>query len=56
MAVIIKISLNRDSDHGSMGMQNEDSMGMHHNSGAATYTGADVMFFADDDSPSPTGY
>jgi len=44
MAVIIGISLNRDSDHGSMGMQNEDSMGMHHNSGAATYTGADVMF------------
>lgn len=44
MAVIIGISVNRDSDHGSMDMQNEDSMGMHHNSGAATYTGADVMF------------
>jgi uncharacterized protein (DUF305 family) len=44
LAVILGISLNRDSDEGSMGMHESGSMGMHHNSGTATYTGADVMF------------
>ena len=44
LAVILGISINKNNDDGLMGMHNNDSMGMHHNSGTATYTGADVMF------------
>jgi uncharacterized protein (DUF305 family) len=44
LAVILGISINKNNDDGIMGMHNNDSMGMHHNSGTATYTGADVMF------------
>jgi uncharacterized protein (DUF305 family) len=44
LVVILGISINRNSDDGFFGMHGNDSMGMHHNSGTATYTGADVMF------------
>jgi uncharacterized protein (DUF305 family) len=44
LATILGISLNRNSDNGIFGMHGSDSMGMHHNSGTATYTGADFMF------------
>jgi uncharacterized protein (DUF305 family) len=44
LGVILGISINRSSDNGFLGMRRNDSMGMHHNSGNATYTGADVMF------------
>jgi uncharacterized protein (DUF305 family) len=44
LVTILGISLNRNSDNGIFGMHGSDSMGMHHNSGTATYTGADVMF------------
>jgi len=44
LAVILGISINKNNEDGLMGMHDNDSMGMHHNSGAAAYTGADVMF------------
>ena len=44
LATILGISLNRNSEDGFFGMNGNDSVGMHHNSGTATYTGADVMF------------
>lgn len=44
LATILGISLNGNNDDGFSGMDGNDSMGMQHNSGTATYTGADVMF------------
>ena len=44
LGVILGISLNRNSNDGFFGMHGKDSMGMHHNSGTAAYTGADIMF------------
>jgi uncharacterized protein (DUF305 family) len=44
LITILGISLNRNGDDGFLGMFGNDAMGMHHNSGTATYTGADVMF------------
>jgi uncharacterized protein (DUF305 family) len=44
LVTILGISLNRNSDNGILGMHGSDSMGMHHNSGTTSYTGADVMF------------
>jgi uncharacterized protein (DUF305 family) len=44
VTAIVGISLSRGSDEGSRGMHGNESMGMHHDSGNATYTGADVMF------------
>jgi uncharacterized protein (DUF305 family) len=44
LVVILGFSINRNSDNGFFGMHGNDSMGMHNNSRAATYTGADVMF------------
>jgi uncharacterized protein (DUF305 family) len=44
LVTILGISLNRNSVNEIFGMHGSDSMGMHHNSGTATYTGADVMF------------
>ena len=44
IAIIFGFSLNKNNDNGFFGMHGNDSMGMHHNSDSATYTGADVMF------------
>jgi len=44
LAVIFGISINKNNDDGFMEMHDNGSMGMHYNSGAARYTGADVMF------------
>lgn len=44
LAVILGFSINRNNEDGFFGMHGNDSMGMRHNSGSATYTGADVMF------------
>jgi uncharacterized protein (DUF305 family) len=44
LAVILGISINKNNGDGFMEMHDNDSMGMHHNTGTATYTGADVMF------------
>lgn len=44
LITILGISLNRNGDDGFLGMFGNDAMGMRHNSGTATYTGADVMF------------
>jgi uncharacterized protein (DUF305 family) len=44
LAVIFGISINKNNDDGFMEMHDNGSMGMHNNSGAARYTGADVMF------------
>ena len=44
LAIILGFSMNRNGDEGFFGMRGSNSMGVHHNSGSATYTGADVMF------------
>ncbi len=44
LGIILGLSISRNSDEGFFGMRGNNSMGMHHNSGTATYTGADVMF------------
>ena len=44
LGIILGFSISRNSDEGFFGMRGNDSMGMRHNSGTATYTGADVMF------------
>ena len=44
LVIILGFSMNRNNEEGFFGMHGNDSMGMHHNSGSATYTGADVMF------------
>ena len=44
LAIIIGISLNRNSNDSFFGMHSNESMGMHNTSSTATYTGADVMF------------
>jgi uncharacterized protein (DUF305 family) len=44
LAIILGISINGNNDEGFFGMHGNDSMGMHNNSRAATYTGADEMF------------
>lgn len=44
LGIILGFSISRNSDEGFFGMRGNNSMGMHHNSGTATYTGADVMF------------
>ena len=44
LGLILGTSINRSSDNGFFGMHGNDSMGMHHNSGPAAYTGADAMF------------
>jgi uncharacterized protein (DUF305 family) len=44
LAVILGFSINRNNDDGFFGMHGNESMGMHHDSGDTTYTGADVMF------------
>jgi len=44
LGIILGFSISRNSDEGFFGMRGNNSMGMRHNSGTATYTGADVMF------------
>ena len=44
LAVILGISIGRNSDGGFLGMHNNNSTGMHHDSGSASFTGADIMF------------
>jgi hypothetical protein len=44
LAVILGISINRNSDNGFFGMHGNDSMDMHNHSDGGAYTGADVMF------------
>ena len=44
LSIILGISINKNNDDGSFGIHGNDSMGMHHNSGTAAYTGADLMF------------
>ena len=44
LVIILGFSMNRNNEDGFFGMHGNDSMGMHDNSGSATYTGADVMF------------
>ena len=44
LGIILGISLNRNSNEKFFGMHGNDFMGMHHNSGTAAYTGADIMF------------
>ena len=44
LVIILGFSMNRNNEEGFFGMHGNDSMGIHHNSGSATYTGADVMF------------
>ena len=44
LVIILGFSINRNNEDGLSGMHGNDSMGMHHNSGTAKYTGADVMF------------
>lgn len=44
LATILGISLNRDNGDNFSEMHGNGSMGMHNNSDAAAYTGADVMF------------
>ncbi len=44
LAIILGFSMNRNGDEGFFGMRGSNSMGVYHNSGSATYTGADVMF------------
>jgi uncharacterized protein (DUF305 family) len=44
LVIILGFSMSRNNEDGFFGMHRNDSMGMHHNSGSATYTGADVMF------------
>ncbi len=44
LGIILGFSISRNSDEGLFGMRGNNSMGMRHNSGTATYTGADVMF------------
>ena len=44
LAVILGISISRNSDNGYFGMHGKDSMDMHNHSDKVAYTGADVMF------------
>ena len=44
LGIILGFSISRNNDEGFFGMRGNNSMGMRHNSGTATYTGADVMF------------
>lgn len=44
VAVILGITLSKNSDDGFMGMHHNGAMGTHNNSGPLAYTGADEMF------------